>query len=60
MIDPPFITKEVWEKYAKTAALLLKSGKDSNGIPFGKVILTTVMENAPFLNAMFGVVPQVL
>ncbi len=24
MIDPPFITREVWEKYAASAKLLLK------------------------------------
>ena len=34
LIDPPFITTEVWEKYAKTAKLLLKDG--------GKIICTTI------------------
>lgn len=34
LIDPPFITPEVWEKYATTAKLLLKEG--------GKIICTTI------------------
>jgi EEF1A lysine methyltransferase 1 len=34
LIDPPFITPEVWEKYAKTAKLLLKEN--------GKIICTTI------------------
>ena len=34
LIDPPFITPEVWEKYAKTAKLLLQEG--------GKIICTTI------------------
>jgi 16S rRNA G966 N2-methylase RsmD len=34
LIDPPFITPEVWEKYAKTAKMLLKEG--------GKIICTTI------------------
>lgn len=34
LIDPPFITPEVWEKYSTTAKLLLKEG--------GKIICTTI------------------
>jgi len=38
LIDPPFITSDVWQNYATTAKLLLKEG--------GKVICTTIAENA--------------
>lgn len=41
VIDPPFITQEVWAKYAATAQLLLAPG--------GKVIATTVAENHQLL-----------
>ncbi|GFR41785.1 hypothetical protein Agub_g2547 [Astrephomene gubernaculifera] len=41
VIDPPFITREVWDKYAQAARLLLQPG--------GKVIATTVAENAELL-----------
>ncbi|KPI86004.1 hypothetical protein ABL78_4937 [Leptomonas seymouri] len=39
--DPPFITAEVWERYAATAKLLLKEG--------GKLLFTTVLENHTML-----------
>uniref|UniRef100_A0A7R9YZ19 Protein-lysine N-methyltransferase n=1 Tax=Chlamydomonas euryale TaxID=1486919 RepID=A0A7R9YZ19_9CHLO len=41
VIDPPFITREVWEKYAAAAKLLLSDS--------GKVIGTTVAENGAML-----------
>ncbi|GBG59603.1 hypothetical protein CBR_g49867 [Chara braunii] len=50
VIDPPFIAEEVWAKYAETAKLLL--------IPNGRVILSTIPENAMFLKRMLGVEPQ--
>ena len=31
VVDPPFITREVWEKYAVTSHLLLKTGSDADG-----------------------------
>lgn len=31
VIDPPFITEDVWRKYATTAHLLLKKGQDAEG-----------------------------
>jgi hypothetical protein len=31
VIDPPFITEDVWRKYAISANLLLKAGVDVNG-----------------------------
>eukprot|EP01031_Cornospumella_fuschlensis_P035223 gene35223-42667_t len=54
VIDPPFITEDVWRKYAAAAKLLLKDGIDSNGEPAGKVILTTVLENEALLHELFG------
>lgn len=50
VIDPPFITEEVWAKYATTANLLLAPG--------GKIILTTVAENKDMLARMLGVAPR--
>ena len=47
VVDPPFIVREVWEKYAITSKLLLK--KDG-----GKMILTTVMENEAMLKEILG------
>lgn len=43
IIDPPFITHDVWLKYAETTKLLLKSD--------GKICGTTVIENAQLLQA---------
>lgn len=37
VVDPPFITREVWAQYARTVQLLLKKG--------GKVLFTSVVEN---------------
>lgn len=48
VVDPPFITREVWELYTQTVKLLLRS-KDS------KVLLTTIGElNFCFLAALVG------
>ena len=52
VIDPPFITSEVWMKYAATAHKLIKK-KD------GKYILTTILENAPLLKEQFEASPTV-
>ena len=45
VIDPPFITADVWKKYAETAKLLLRPG--------GLVVLTTVIENSSLLADIF-------
>mmetsp|Transcript_9513 Transcript_9513/g.18411 ORF Transcript_9513/g.18411 Transcript_9513/m.18411 type:complete len:180 (+) Transcript_9513:2281-2820(+) len=47
VIDPPFITREVWEKYATTARFLLKEG--------GKLILSSIQENSGMLAELLGV-----
>lgn len=52
VIDPPFVTAEVWAKYAEAAHLLLL--KDGGG----KIILSTIPENAAMLKEMLNVKPQ--
>mmetsp|Transcript_5055 Transcript_5055/g.6868 ORF Transcript_5055/g.6868 Transcript_5055/m.6868 type:complete len:189 (-) Transcript_5055:103-669(-) len=51
VIDPPFITREVWEKYAETARLLLT--------PEGKIICSTIQENAPMMKEVLDVNPTI-
>ena len=51
VIDPPFITSEVWIKYSQVCTQLIKKS--------GKVILTTILENALLLNELFGATPTV-
>ena len=55
VIDPPFIVEDVWRKYAETAKLLLRPGNDENGVPLGKVVCTTILENAALLEDILGV-----
>ncbi|KAG1690211.1 hypothetical protein DVH05_028285 [Phytophthora capsici] len=47
LVDPPFITREVWELYAQSVKLLLRS-KDS------KILLTTIEENAAMIDELLG------
>lgn len=49
MIDPPFITRDVWTKYAETVRLLVK--------PEGKILLSSILENAGMLEELLGVKP---
>ena len=51
LIDPPFITEEVWRKYGEATKKLLA--------PSGKILLTTTAENAPMLAELLDVKPQV-
>mmetsp|Transcript_25807 Transcript_25807/g.42382 ORF Transcript_25807/g.42382 Transcript_25807/m.42382 type:complete len:186 (+) Transcript_25807:109-666(+) len=51
VIDPPFITHEVWKKYAQAARLLLVGPPSSDG----KIILTTIQENEETLKDLMGV-----
>ena len=46
IIDPPFITREVWEKYAEAAKLLLKED--------GQVLLSTIDENEEMLKELLN------
>jgi len=50
VIDPPFITREVWEKYAETARFLLKPG--------GAVMGSTIAENEGFMKELLNCEPQ--
>ena len=59
VVDPPFITHAVWESYAITVKLLLKSGTNADGSPKGKVILTTLQENADHLYSILRAKPTV-
>lgn len=49
LVDPPFITAEVWAKYAEAVKLLLKPG--------GKVICTTIAENAAMMEELLDSKP---
>ena len=51
VIDPPFITREVWEQYTKASELLLK--------PEGGLVLgSTIDENKEFMKELLGCSPQ--
>lgn len=56
IIDPPFITRDVWEKYAIATQYLLKDGpKEKKGIVLG----TTVEENTDFMMELFHASPTI-
>lgn len=61
VVDPPFITRDVWEKYANTVyALLKKHPLDiKDGEEVSKVLCTTVFENAAMMKEFFGSKSQV-
>jgi EEF1A lysine methyltransferase 1 len=46
VIDPPFITREVWQKYAEAAKLLLVEG--------GHCLLSTIDENESMIKELLG------
>lgn len=50
VMDPPFITREVWELYARAARLLVVRG----GRPRPSILATTVQENAGIMAELFG------
>jgi len=52
IMDPPFISPAVWEKYATTARLLARD----DGV---RTIATTVDENAALMKRLFGGTPTV-
>lgn len=52
VIDPPFITAEVWRQYAVSANLLLQKSPLTRNI-----ILTTIAENQALLSELLRVVP---
>ena len=46
VIDPPYVTEDVWSQYSVAIDFLLKSG--------GRLILSTLDENAGFIKSMTG------
>ncbi len=57
VIDPPFITREVWEKYVKAVNLLMK--KDENGCIKGNLLCSTITENKDLMKEILSVDPIV-
>ena len=54
VIDPPFITDDVWQLYAQTAHLLLTAPTHSDG-PVPRILLSTIPENLPLLSSLLSV-----
>ena len=54
IIDPPFVTREVWEKYARAVDWL--ATKEQSKSP--RYICTTIHENAAMMSNLLGVEPQ--
>eukprot|EP00297_Palpitomonas_bilix_P018219 CAMPEP_0113881774 /NCGR_PEP_ID=MMETSP0780_2-20120614/8568_1 /TAXON_ID=652834 /ORGANISM="Palpitomonas bilix" /LENGTH=188 /DNA_ID=CAMNT_0000868679 /DNA_START=100 /DNA_END=666 /DNA_ORIENTATION=+ /assembly_acc=CAM_ASM_000599 len=53
VVDPPFITREVWEKYTEATKKLLKN----DGTPTF-ILLTTIQENKDMMKELLDVEPQ--
>jgi EEF1A lysine methyltransferase 1 len=58
VIDPPFITREVWEQYTETANYLLEHSPVGEE-PRGKVLLSTIAENKEMMKELLDVAPVV-
>ena len=61
VIDPPFITAEVWEKYTEAAKLLLlkeEDLKDDSKEVCRRCICTTIHENAEMMYDLLKVKPN--
>lgn len=55
VVDPPFITEEVWKKYAATVKLILNTGSGPDAAVnggSGKVLFTSVLENHNMLESV--------
>jgi len=50
LIDPPFITLEVWSNYAETAKLLAQ--KNDEGKITGKILGCSIIENDKMLKEL--------
>jgi 16S rRNA G966 N2-methylase RsmD len=60
VIDPPFITREVWEKYAEACRLLLCDADDVTDVSKnGAILLSTIAENQDMMNDLLNVTPVV-
>lgn len=53
LVDPPFITKEVWEKYAQAIHKIAK--KDGEGRITARLLVSSIDENADLLKKLIGV-----
>jgi len=49
LVDPPFITHEVWTKYAETTRFLVREG--------GRILCTTINENDGMMQELLGTTP---
>ena len=61
VIDPPFITREVWEKYTEAAKLLLLKEEDlkkDNKELVNRCLCTTIHENAEMMYELLQVKPN--
>jgi len=61
--DPPFITPEVWEKYAEAIKLLLLPNfnalREDSTSPNGKVLVSTIAEHVDLLKRLLNASPKV-
>ena len=55
VIDPPFITREVWQKYVLAVKILMKN--DENGDLKGNLLCSTITENKDFMKELLNVNP---
>ena len=55
VIDPPFITREVWQKYVLAVKILMKN--DENGDLKGNLLCSTITENKDFMKELLNVDP---
>lgn len=51
-MDPPFITREVWELYARATRLLLLLRDETR--PPRRILASTIQENAALMAELFG------
>eukprot|EP01016_Furgasonia_blochmanni_P029624 TRINITY_DN31062_c0_g2_i1.p1 TRINITY_DN31062_c0_g2~~TRINITY_DN31062_c0_g2_i1.p1 ORF type:complete len:184 (-),score=47.57 TRINITY_DN31062_c0_g2_i1:60-563(-) len=53
LIDPPFITRDVWSKYTEAIKKLVT--KDADGNITGKLLLSSILENETMLSELLNV-----
>ena len=56
LIDPPFITEEVWSKYADAAKKIIT--KDESGLITGKFLGSSIVENKEMLERLLDLQPK--
>eukprot|EP00470_Lotharella_oceanica_P012297 CAMPEP_0170190368 /NCGR_PEP_ID=MMETSP0040_2-20121228/49205_1 /TAXON_ID=641309 /ORGANISM="Lotharella oceanica, Strain CCMP622" /LENGTH=161 /DNA_ID=CAMNT_0010438207 /DNA_START=78 /DNA_END=563 /DNA_ORIENTATION=+ len=55
VIDPPFVVEKVLALYAQAAEMLLPEKKE--GTHSGKILISTLVENAEMVKKLYGVAP---